>query len=206
MSLEIAELLLDKEAVLLRPNDPFTFASGIKSPLYCDNRVLISDLAAREQILDSFLQATEDFSDELHAVVGTATAGIPWAAWLADLLALPLLYVRGAAKAHGKENRIEGRLTKGKTVLLVEDLISTGGSSVSAWQALQDAGYKVHSCLAIFSYQFQSAQKAFEAVQGSYQALSHVEELLQVATEQNVIQPDEEKIVRDWLNKNKDAS
>ncbi len=161
MNRNIARILLDLEAVSLRIDPPFTWTSGRLAPIYCDNRLIISDPASRKRVTAGFKTLIEEKGFHPDVIAGTATAGIPHAAWLSDLMDLPMVYVRGAAKGHGKQNRIEGRLEAGKRVILIEDLISTGGSSVSAAEGLKEAGADVLGVLAIFTYGLEVAQKAF---------------------------------------------
>jgi orotate phosphoribosyltransferase len=161
MNRDIARILLDLKAVSLRIDPPFTWTSGRLAPIYCDNRLIMSDPAGRKRVAAGFKSLIAEKGFNPDVIAGTATAGIPHAAWLADLMDLPMVYVRGAAKGHGKQNRIEGRLEPGKTVVLIEDLISTGGSSVSAAEGLKEAGARVPAVLAIFTYGLDSARKAF---------------------------------------------
>lgn len=179
---DLAELLLKARAVELRAQPPFfTFASGLRSPIYTDNRLLISDPAARNQVAAAFVAAIEAQKCRPTVVAGTATAGIPHATLVAERLGLPLVYVRGDAKGHGKGKRIEGRLAAGARVVLIEDLISTGGSSVSAAQALRDAGAEVVAVLAIFSYGMAAAAERFRAAGLAQSALVAVEDVLRQA-------------------------
>jgi orotate phosphoribosyltransferase len=161
MHREIARILLELEAVSLRIDPPFTWTSGRLAPIYCDNRLIISDPPRRRLVADAFVSLIEEKGFAPEVIAGTATAGIPHAAWIADRMNLPMVYVRGEAKGHGKQNRIEGRLEEGKRALLIEDLVSTGGSSVSAAEALREAGAEVVAVLAIFTYGLDVAQKAF---------------------------------------------
>ncbi|MBK8481101.1 MAG: orotidine-5'-phosphate decarboxylase [Proteobacteria bacterium] len=178
----LAELLLAARAVELRAQPPFfTFASGLRSPIYTDNRLLISDPAARRQVAEAFVAAIEAQALRPTVVAGTATAGIPHATLVAERLGLPLVYVRGDAKGHGKGKRVEGRLAAGARVVLIEDLISTGGSSVSAAQALRDAGAEVVAVLAIFSYGMAAAAERFRASGLAQAALVAFDEVLQEA-------------------------
>jgi orotate phosphoribosyltransferase len=161
MNREIARILLDLKAVSLRIDPPFTWTSGRLAPIYCDNRLIMSDPASRRFVAGGFKALIEKKGLRPEVIAGTATAGIPHAAWLADLMNLPMVYVRGEAKGHGKQNRIEGRLDAGKRVILIEDLISTGGSSVSAAEGLKEAGAEVLGVAAIFTYGLDAAHKAF---------------------------------------------
>ncbi|MEJ2244922.1 MAG: orotate phosphoribosyltransferase [Acidobacteriota bacterium] len=162
MNREIARILLDLNAVSLRIDPPFTWTSGRLAPIYCDNRLLMSDPAGRKMVANAFKTLIEEKEFQPQVIAGTATAGIPHAAWLADLMNLPMVYVRGTVKGHGKQNRIEGLIEAGKSVVLIEDLISTGGSSVSAAAGLKLAGAEVLGVMAIFTYGLDIARKAFE--------------------------------------------
>lgn len=159
MKQQIAQLLLDLNAVQIRTNPPFTWTSGIKSPIYCDNRLIISDVEGRRKVIAGFLKLIEKL--DFDVLGGTATAGIPWAAFLAEELDLPMIYIRGDAKKHGKQNQIEGNLKKGQKVLIVEDLISTGKSSIAAAEAVREAGGEVHDVIAIFTYELLAGIEAF---------------------------------------------
>lgn len=188
---EIAALLLKEEAVFLRPKDPFTWTSGIKSPVYCDNRLLISSVSARRKIIVAFSDAIRKLDVDL--IAGTATAGIPWAAWIAEDLGLPLVYVRSAEKSHGRQNAIEGKAAENARAVLIEDLVSTGKSSVAAAQRLSEAGVRVKKVLSIFTYGFASANRAFAEAGFSYDSLTSFEVLAQVAY-------DEKKLDRETLD------
>jgi len=161
MNRKIARILLDLKAVSLCIDPPFTWTSGRLAPIYCDNRLIMSDPAGRKLVASGFKAVIEEKGFKPEVIAGTATAGIPHAAWLAELMNLPMVYVRGSAKGHGKQNRIEGRLEDGNQVVLIEDLISTGGSSVSAAESLKEAGADVLGVIAIFTYGLDVAQKAF---------------------------------------------
>ena len=147
MKKEIAESLLEIKAVTLSPNEPFTWASGIQSPIYCDNRLTLSYPDIRKKIATGLTNIITEKFPETELIAGTATAGIPHAAWVSDNLELPMCYVRSKAKGHGKGNQIEGKAEKGQKVVVVEDLISTGGSVITAVQALRESGCDVlRSC------------------------------------------------------------
>lgn len=196
---EIAEILLKVNAVTLRPKEPFTFVSGIKSPIYCDNRLIISHTVERKIIIESFLKKIEGLKFDI--VAGTATAGIPWAAWIALKLDKPMIYVRDKPKGHGKENQIEGRLEKGQKVLVVEDLISTGGSSVAAVEAVRNAGGDVIACVAIFTYGFKKSKSAFEQAKCKLFTLTNFDTLIDVAVKADYIDEEDRDNVLSW-NKN----
>ncbi|MDX1421297.1 MAG: orotate phosphoribosyltransferase [Rubricoccaceae bacterium] len=178
---EVARDLLRIGAVLLRPDAPFTWASGLRSPIYCDNRLTLSEPPVRRRLTDGFAALLEREGLAPDVIAGTATAGIPHAAWLADQLGLPMVYVRSSPKGHGRGNRIEGRLVEGARVVLVEDLVSTGGSSLAAAEAVQEAGAEVLAVVAVFSYGLPQAASAFAAAGLPLHTLSDYGALLDVA-------------------------
>ncbi|MBY0022511.1 orotate phosphoribosyltransferase [Paenibacillus polymyxa] len=195
---QIASHLLRIQAVALRPQQPFTWTSGIKSPIYCDNRLTMSYPEVRELIADSFAALIREQYPETEVIAGTATAGIPHAAWVAQKLNLPMAYVRDKAKGHGKENQIEGRISAGQKVIVIEDLISTGGSSIKAAQAVEQAGAQPLAVLAIFSYQLDKATQAFEEAGVKLQTLSNYTALMEVALREGTIQEEEMELLRSW--------
>jgi orotate phosphoribosyltransferase len=192
----VAKILLEEKAVFLRPAQPFTWTSGIKSPVYCDNRLLISSVKARKKIISAFCELTASYN--VDVVAGTATAGIPWAAWVAQELDLPLVYVRSSSKDHGRQNSIEGFLQKGQKCILIEDLISTGKSSLSAALKLKDSGVEVKSILSIFSYDFLQAQDVFRRHQVQVDSLSNFEILAKVAYDENLLDQSTLEKVLEW--------
>src|SRR5690554_2048543 len=159
----IAEALLRIGAVVLKPDQPFTWTSGIKAPIYCDNRLTISYPEIRELIADSFVQLIQEQYPATEVIAGAATGGIPHAAWVAQKLNLPMIYVRDKAKGHGKENLIEGNLNPGQKTVVIEDLFSTGGSSIKVAQAVKDAGGITLGIAAIFTYELDKATEGFSA-------------------------------------------
>lgn len=195
----VARLLLDEKAVFLRPDEPFTWTSGIKSPVYCDNRLLISSVATREKIIQAFCELVKRHNVDL--IAGTATAGIPWAAWVAHELKLPLVYVRSSSKDHGRQNAIEGAAKKGSKCVLLEDLISTGKSSIAAAQKLRDAGIEVMSVASIFSYDFSQAQDIFRAENLICESLSTFEILAKVAYDNKLLNEKALEEVLEWRKK-----
>ena len=176
----IPKLLLQLKAVDINTETGFTYASGIQSPVYCDNRLILSYPKEREIILGAFLKLIEDKSLKFDIVAGVATAGIPWAAMIADRLKKPLVYVRTSAKEHGKGNQVEGELEEGKYVLLVEDLISTGGSSIGAAKTVQET-CNVIACVAIFNYNLTESEKNFTEAKLSLYSLADFNGLIKVA-------------------------
>ena len=201
MEREVAEILLRKDAITLRPNKPFKYASGILSPIYCDNRVLMSYTKERNKIVNYFLESIRNENLDIDVIAGTEAAGIPWAAWIAAKLNKPMVFVRKKKKDHGKENRVEGRLPKASNVIVIEDLISTGGSSLDAVEAVREAGGEVLACLAIFTYEMSSAKKNFAEKKCKLMALSNFSTLVNVAAEKGYIKNKEKSLVIDW-NKN----
>ena len=161
LSKEIAQCLLDVEAIKLQPDNPFTWASGWKSPIYCDNRVSLSFPEARTRIKEVLVRLIRNEYPEVEAIAGVATAGIPQGALVAEALELPFIYVRSKSKGHGLTNKIEGKVVKGQKVVVLEDLVSTGGSSLAAVDALNDAGVNVLGMTAIFTYAFPKAEENF---------------------------------------------
>ncbi|GIO40114.1 orotate phosphoribosyltransferase [Paenibacillus antibioticophila] len=195
---QIAESLLSIGAVALRPHQPFTWTSGIKSPIYCDNRLTMSYPEIRDLIAASFAAVISERYPEAEVVAGTATAGIPHAAFTAQKLGLPMAYVRDKAKGHGKENQIEGLIKPGQKVIVIEDLISTGGSSIKAAQAIREAGAEPLAVLAIFSYQLDKAAQVFEESGVVLQTLSNYSALIEVAAEQGLIKPEDLALLKSW--------
>ena len=195
---QIASYLLKIGAVALRPQDPFTWTSGIKSPIYCDNRLTLSFPEVRSYIADSFVEMIAGQYGEAEVIAGTATAGIPHAAWVADKLSLPMAYIRDKAKGHGKQNQIEGVIKPGQKVIVIEDLISTGGSSIKAADAVREAGGEVLAVLAIFSYELDRAQAAFAEAGVSLQTLSSYSVLIDVAAAQGTIAASDVELLQSW--------
>jgi orotate phosphoribosyltransferase len=180
----IAQLLLDTGAVILRPADPFTWASGWRSPIYCDNRLVLSYPAARKQVADALAATVKEHFPLAGAIAGVATAGIPQGALVAERLDLPFLYVRAKPKEHGRGNQVEGRIVTGQPVAFIEDLVSTGGSSISAVQALAAEGGTVAGLACVFTYGFAKATQAFAEANIPFVALSDYDALLTVARAQ----------------------
>ena len=193
----IARRLLETDAVRLSPADPFTWASGLRSPIYCDNRVLLSFPKIRTEVIDGFVELAGGF-DDVHGIAGVATAGIPHGALLADRLGLPFIYIRSKAKEHGRQNQIEGRIETGKRYLVVEDLISTGGSSLKAIDALKAAGGQVAGAIAIFTYAFPAAAHAFEQAEVPLKTLSDYPTLLTEAVATNAITETQAAALTSW--------
>lgn len=194
---EIAGVLLQINAIKLSPQKPFTWASGWKSPIYCDNRMILSHPQARDQVIQAMVRKSAEFAP-FNAVAGVATAGIPHGILLADRLQLPFVYVRDKPKAHGRKNLIEGELMPDANVLVVEDLISTGGSSLRVVEALRAAGLEVTGVLAIFNYGFPDAEQAFSLADCTLSTLSNYQALLEQARELNYISEKEIAVLNQW--------
>lgn len=202
----IAKDLLDIKAVFLRPNEPFTWASGIKSPIYCDNRLTLSYPNVRKDIENGLAKLIKDSFPDAACLMGTATAGIAHAALVADILDLPMGYVRGGAKSHGRNNRIEGKVEPGMKVVVVEDLISTGGSSLECVEALREAGCEVIGLIAIFTYGLPKATTNFEAANCKYATLTDYDTLIEVAKENNYIKDEDMEKLKAWKKDPNDES
>ena len=194
---QLARELLRIEAVRLRPEAPFTWASGIESPIYTDNRVALAFPEVRSAIAEG-LTALARESGDFDAVAGVATAGIPHATLVADRLGLPLAYVRSSAKSHGRGNRIEGRLTPKQRVIVVEDLISTGGSSLDAVAALRDAGVVVVATIAIFTYGFTAAGDRFAEANCPLATLTDYPTLITEAEVSGYVNAEQLEALKDW--------
>ena len=195
---KLAKELLAIEAVALRPNNYFTWTSGIKSPIYCDNRITMSYPSIRKEIAAGMVEVIKEKYPAVEVVAGTATAGIPHAAWVSELLDLPMIYVRDSAKKHGKTNQIEGRVLEGQKVVIIEDLISTGLSSLKVAKALREAGAEVLGVVAIFSYELKKAQDAFEEAGVEYITLTNYPVLVEEAVAIDYIHQDDVEKLLEW--------
>lgn len=198
MHYEIARDLLKIKAVQIQTENRFTWTSGIKSPIYCDNRLTISYPHIRKKITKAFIQLINKMEDTPEVIAGCATAGIPHAAWVADELKLPMVYIRSAAKEHGQGNQIEGIVKKGQKVIVIEDLISTGGSALNAAQVLINEGLDVIGALAIFTYGLNTSVHRFYEKNISLQTISNFDYLLDVLVEDKQINNDERKKLLNW--------
>lgn len=194
----IALALLQIGAIALQPQEPFTWTSGLKAPIYCDNRLTISYPATRELIADAFVSIIREYYPDTEVIAGAATGGIPHAAWVAQKLNLPMIYVRDKAKGHGKQNMIEGVLKPGQKTIVIEDLISTGGSSLKVAQAVQAAGAEALGVLGIFSYQFEKAKQAFEEAGVPFETLTNYSTLLAVALREGSIREQDMAALKAW--------
>ncbi len=194
----IAEKLLTIKAVSLNPTDPFVWASGMKSPIYCDNRIIMSYPAVRREIASGLAELIKRHYPDVEVIAGTATAGIPHAAWVAELLDLPMVYIRGKAKDHGKGNQIEGRITQDQKMVVIEDLISTGGSVIEAAQAAENEGADVLGVAAIFTYELPQGIENFTKNNISLNTLTNYSTLIDVALEKGYIDASEINLLREW--------
>ena len=195
---EVAKSLLDIKAVSLSPQNPYTWASGIRSPIYCDNRVTMSFPAVRKQIAQGLADLIKEKYPDAEVIAGTATAGIPHAAWIADILDLPMVYIRSKAKDHGTGRKIEGKISEGQKMVVVEDLISTGGSVIEASKAAELEGANVLGSVAIFTYELAKGTKNFADAGLAIDTLSNYSTLLEVAHETSYITEAEMDLLKDW--------
>ncbi len=195
---EIAHAMLKVGAVELNPTDLFTWASGIKSPIYCDTRLTISDPVIRKQLANGLASVIKEHFGSTEIVAGTATAGIPHAAWVSDILELPMVYVRSKAKEHGRGNQIEGKYTAGQKVVVVEDIVSTGGSSITAVEALRAAGCEVLGVVCVYTYNLPRAEQAFDNAGINYVSLTNFDFLIEAANESGAIKEADIPFLKEW--------
>ena len=208
MSLErtIAHDLLSIGAVFLRPDDPFTWASGIKSPIYCDNRLTLTAPEVRNHVEEGLAELIRKHYPEVEVLMGTSTAGIAHAAITATILNLPMGYVRSGSKDHGRGNQIEGKLEKGQKVVVVEDLISTGGSCIEVVEALRNAGADVLGIVSIFTYGMQKGLDRLAAAEAKNYSLSNLDALVEVAAEEGYIKAEDKERILKFRNNPSDES
>jgi orotate phosphoribosyltransferase len=197
-AIKIAEYLLQIKAIKLQPSNPFTWASGWKSPIYCDNRKTLSFPVVRSYIRDSFVNTVRDLYPDAGVIAGVATGAIAHGALAAEKLELPFIYVRSEAKSHGLGNQIEGYYEKGQKVVVIEDLISTGGSSLNAVRALREAGCEVMGMVAIFTYGFRKATEGFESEKCRLNTLSDYSTLVDTAVRSGYITQTEIDTLKEW--------
>lgn len=200
MKREIAKTLLSIRAVFLRPDDPFTWASGIKSPVYCDNRLILGYPEARTRVEEAIAASVKEYYPEAEALMGTSTAGIAHAAIAGQMLGMPMGYVRGSAKDHGRNNRIEGRDVAGMKVVVIEDLISTGGSCIDVVEALREAGADVLGIVSIFTYGMQKGIDRLAAAKVTNHSLTDFHTLVEVAAEENYIQKSQVPLLKEFIS------
>jgi len=198
VEMSIAHELLAIKAVFLNPEEPFTWASGMKSPIYCDNRLTMSYPAVRKKIAKGLAEKIKATFPDVQVIAGTATAGIPHAAWVAELLDLPMVYIRSKPKDHGKGNQIEGRITPGQKMVVIEDLISTGGSVLKACPAAENEGANVLGVAAIFTYELPKGKENFENATTPLVTLTNYSTLINVAQEEAYIRPEQKDLLSRW--------
>ena len=198
---EIALHLLEINAVVLRPNDPFTWSSGWHSPIYCDNRLTLRYPKIRKKIASHFIDFIHDEYGDVDVITGTATAGIPHAAWVAGSLDKPMSYVRAKAKAYGLGNQIEGGIQKGETTIVIEDLISTGGSAISVVEALRFIGADIKAVLSIFTYGFDKSVQRFKEANVPVHTLTDYTTLIEVAKDNDYVDESDLQTLADWRKK-----
>ncbi len=194
----IAKQLLEIKAIYLQPNNPFTWSSGLKSPIYCDNRLTLSYPQIRSEIAEGLVKLIKEHFPSVEAVAGTATAGIPHAAWVSDRLELPMCYVRSKAKGHGKGNQIEGKAEAGQKVVVIEDLISTGGSVITAVEALREAGCEVLGTVSIFTYGLAVGVEKLENAKIESHSLTDYESLIEVAVKEGYVTEKDVNKLKEW--------
>ena len=198
IELKVAEFLLQIKAIKLQPANPFTWASGWKSPIYCDNRITLSHPSVRTYIRQKLAQLIQEEYGAVDVIAGVATAGIPQGVLVAQELGLPFIYVRSKAKEHGTGSLIEGEVVEGQRVVVIEDLISTGKSSLQAVEALRNAGLSVAGLVAIFTYGFQQADDNFGAAKCRYSTLSNYKALIEYAAEHAIIAKSDIEFLNKW--------
>ena len=206
MKKTIAEDLLKIKAVFLRPNEPFTWASGIKSPIYCDNRLTLSDTQVRNDVENGLAQLIKEHYPQAEVLMGTSTAGIAHAAITATILNLPMGYVRSGAKDHGRGNQIEGKLLPGQKVVVVEDLISTGGSCIEVVNVLREAGADVLGVVSIFTYGMKKGLERLAAAEVKNVSLCDLDTLVEVAADKAYIAPEDKERLIKFRNNPSDES
>ena len=206
MKQKIAKDLLSIEAIFLKPDDPFTWASGIKSPIYCDNRLTLTSPIVRNDVEKGLAALIQENYAGAEVIMGTSTAGIAHAAITADILGLPMGYVRGSSKDHGRKNQIEGRLIPGQKVVVVEDLISTGGSVIEVVNVLREAGANVLGIASIFTYNMAKSKEALEEANVKNISLSNFDVMIDVAAEKGYIKEDDKERLIKFRNNPSDES
>jgi len=197
-ALKVAEFLLQIKAVKLQPNNPFQWSSGWNSPIYCDNRKVLSFPNVRTYVRQTFVKAITEKYGQPDMIAGVATGGIAIGALIAEEMGLPFIYVRSSAKAHGMQNQIEGSYEKGQNVVVIEDLISTGGSSIKAIHALREGGLEIKGLAAIFTYGFDVAIKNFKDADCDFITLSNYDLLIEQAVVENYVTAEDVESLNDW--------
>ncbi len=203
---KVAENLLKIKAVFLRPDEPFTWASGIKSPIYCDNRLILTSPEAREVVENAIAETVKKEYPEAEALFGTSTAGIAHAAIAGHILGMPMGYVRGSSKDHGRNNKIEGKLDKGTKVVVIEDLISTGGSVIDVVNSLREAGAEVLGIVSIYTYGMKKGLERLKEANVKNVSLTDFDTTIKVAVEIGYIKPEDEKRLKAFRDNPSDES
>lgn len=198
ISRQIAQYLLQIKAVVLKPNEPFTWASGWKSPIYCDNRLVLSHPQIRDHVADAFVAHIEANYSDVQSISGVATGGIAQAALIAQRLNLPMTYVRSGKKSHGRQNQVEGVVNSGDKTVVIEDLVSTGGSSLTAVDALKERGADVQGLVAIFTYGFQKSVDAFQEASMPLMALTNYGTLIEEAVKMGYVSDEQVSTLEQW--------
>jgi len=206
MEKKIAKGLLDIKAVFLRPEEPFTWASGIKSPIYCDNRLTLTAPSVRDDVENGLVEKIRENYPDVEVLMGTSTAGIAHAAICGHIMGIPMGYVRSGNKDHGRQNKIEGKLEKGQKVVVVEDLISTGGSVIEVVESLRDAGADVLGIVSIFTYGMKKGLERLEAANVKNVSLSNFDAVVEVAAETGYIKPEDKERLIAFRNNPSDES
>ncbi len=206
MSKNIAKQLLDLEAVFLSPKKPFTWASGIKSPIYCDNRLILSDVGKRNLVENALSEIIKNNYPTCTNVVGTATAGISHSSIVAHILQLPNAYVRTSNKEHGRQNKIEGKISENDNVVVIEDLISTGGSVLKVCEEIKKTGANVLAVVSIFTYDMPKAKATFTEANIKYESLTNIHELTEVALRDDIITLNEQEQILTFIKNPSDES
>lgn len=205
-SIEIARALLRIKAVFLRPEEPFIWASGTKSPIYCDNRLILSYPEERNLVEDAIAEKVRTLYPECECLMGTSTAGIAHAALAAERLGLPMGYVRGSAKDHGRKNQIEGRIDQGQKTVVIEDLIATGGSVIECVEVLREAGADVLGIVSIFTYGMQKGLQRLSEADITNHSLCDLDTLVKIAVQEKYIKPEDEELLLKFRDNPSDES
>lgn len=200
VSQDVAQILLELNAVTLNPKKPYHYVSGLLSPVYTDCRVLMAYPDKRREIRDFYIEAIKNSGVEFEVVAGTATAGIPHAAWIADKLDLPMVYVRGKAKDHGKENMMEGIIKRGQKTIVIEDLVSTGDSAINSINAVRAAGGEISHVFSIITYGFNIAEENFKINNVELISLTSFKDLVEAAQKLNYIKQEDMQVILEWTS------
>jgi len=206
MKMEVARGLIERGCVKLSPQDPFLYASGLKGPIYCDNRLILSHVSFRDKIIHYFLEIIKNFTTQGDLIGGVATAGIPYASFISDRSKRPMIYIRPKAKEHGRKNQIEGDFKPHQSVILIEDLVNQGSSLADATNALVAAGLTSSQCLCIVDYQMPDAKKRLNELSLSLYSLTDFDHLVEAALEMKLIDSVGKKLLIDWQTEPKEWS